>query len=111
MSEDLSMRPVPAPAKDWLSSSEVRRHLGNISEKALYRLIVAKKFPHPTSWGRDRMWQWEDVAWYYLGKRIESRLEKPVVDPVSDKGKTAEEEEEEEDEDEDAPLPAVRKPR
>lgn len=107
MSEDLSMRPVPAPAKDWLSSSEVRRHLGNISEKALYRLIVAKKFPHPTSWGRDRMWQWEDVAWYYLGKRIESRLEKPVVE-TADKGDAAEEDEEDE---EDAPVATNRKPR
>lgn len=74
MAGDMIERPVPAPARDWLSEAEVLSLLGDISSRTLDRYIREGAFPAAVVWGRDPRWRWEDVAWFHLGKLLSSRL-------------------------------------
>ena len=66
--------PVPAPAQDWLTEAQVLLALGNISSRTLDTYIQSGRFPFGVPFGREKKWPREDVAWFYLGKRLEARL-------------------------------------
>lgn len=70
------MRQILAPSKDWLTEAEVLLALGNISSRTLDTWIQKGFFPRGEQFGREKKWNWKEIAGYYLGKEYAARMER-----------------------------------
>ena len=70
------MRPILAPSKDWLTEAEVLLALGNISSRTLDAWVEKGLFPRGEPFGREKKWNWKEIAGYYLGKEYAARMQR-----------------------------------